>query len=146
MSQPVPRVSCFLLVDERGWVLLQERDEGAPTHANQWCTPGGHLEAGETFADAAYREAWEETGVVFRDGELVPWLEQRHDCPQCGPIDHAFFMADVDLVDADIRCTEGRQLVFADPQEIPGLALTPSSRHFLDLFLASDSYRGLVQR
>lgn len=146
MISAIPRVSCFLLVDERGWVLLQERDDQAPTHANEWCTPGGHVEAGETFADAAYREAWEETGVVFRDGELVPWLEERHDCPQCGPVDHAFFIADVDLVDADIRCSEGRQLVFTDPARFPDLALTPSSQHFLGLFLASEAYRGLVVR
>ncbi|MFS3130407.1 NUDIX domain-containing protein [Nocardioides sp. Bht2] len=134
MTGSVPRVSCFLLVDERGWVLLQERDDDAPTHANQWCTPGGQVEAGETFEDAVYREAWEETGVVFRDGDLEPWLTELHDCPYCGPIDHAFYFADVDLVDADIRCTEGRQLVFCDPALIPDLALTPSSRYFLSRF------------
>jgi 8-oxo-dGTP diphosphatase len=31
--------------------------------ANTWCTPGGHLELGESFAECAARETEEETGL-----------------------------------------------------------------------------------
>ena len=42
-----------LLVDHRGWVLLQERDEKAPRGADQWGMPGGHVEDCESFEEAA---------------------------------------------------------------------------------------------
>ena len=41
------RLACVVLVDERGWLLLQERDEGAPTAPDQWSLVGGSVEAGE---------------------------------------------------------------------------------------------------
>lgn len=40
--------------------------------ANTWCTPGGHLEHGESFAECAARETEEETGlrVSVKDGGI----------------------------------------------------------------------------
>jgi 8-oxo-dGTP pyrophosphatase MutT (NUDIX family) len=59
---PVARVGGrVLLVDPNGCVLLiHERIEGGRTH---WLTPGGGVEAGELPAEAAAREALEETGI-----------------------------------------------------------------------------------
>lgn len=45
----------------------------------EWCLPKGHLEGGETAAEAAVREVAEETGIV---GEILEPL---------GPIDYWFF-------------------------------------------------------
>jgi 8-oxo-dGTP pyrophosphatase MutT (NUDIX family) len=43
-----------------------------PSPAIYWITPGGSLEPGETHADAAPRELWEETG---NDGiDPGPWV------------------------------------------------------------------------
>ena len=44
------------LVDPRGWLLLQERDEHAPVDPDRWSLVGGGVEAGETLAAAASRE------------------------------------------------------------------------------------------
>jgi 8-oxo-dGTP diphosphatase len=55
------------LVDPRGWVLLQERDEHAPVEPNKWCLVGGGVEEGESPETAAYRELEEETGIVCDD-------------------------------------------------------------------------------
>jgi 8-oxo-dGTP diphosphatase len=49
------------LVIHTGRVLLVQRGTGAsPT---TWAPPGGHARAGESYATAAARELWEETGL-----------------------------------------------------------------------------------
>lgn len=53
----VPSVS-VIVIDEQDRVLLVRHVEG-----NLWTTPGGMIEPYETPADAAVREAWEETGL-----------------------------------------------------------------------------------
>lgn len=144
MSAAIPAVACYLLVDPSGAVLLQERDSGAPTHADQWCTPGGHLEPGEQPVAAAQRELHEETGLQLPTGALLPWVDEVHECPQCGPVRHVFFVAHVDLDDGAIACTEGRQITFVPAAEVLELDLTPSSRHFLERFLGSPLHLGLL--
>jgi 8-oxo-dGTP pyrophosphatase MutT (NUDIX family) len=52
--------------DREGRVLVARHREGG-----KWLLPGGLIEPGETPADAAVREAWEETGLVVRLTRLV---------------------------------------------------------------------------
>src|SRR3569623_1336264 len=72
---PVP-IAVVLLVDPRGWVLLQERDAAAPRAANQWGMVGGHVEDGEAVEPAAYRELAEETGLALAPGTLQLWRDE----------------------------------------------------------------------
>src|SRR5688572_20897490 len=63
---PGPRPRRFagvILVDRRGWILLQERDEHPRIDPEKWGLAGGHVEPGEDFEPAAHRELEEETGV-----------------------------------------------------------------------------------
>jgi ADP-ribose pyrophosphatase YjhB (NUDIX family) len=62
MEQPEHRQASRLIVlDALGRVLLFRH---AGNHGKSfWATPGGGLECGETFEQAAYREASEELGV-----------------------------------------------------------------------------------
>jgi 8-oxo-dGTP diphosphatase len=73
---PVTPTSDFHLV---GWLILRRADRvllarrwGVSYAAGHWALPGGHVEAGETLAEAASREAWEEIGVRTDPGALSP--------------------------------------------------------------------------
>src|SRR4051794_8001097 len=137
---PAVPLAVVLLVDPRGWVLLQERDAGAPRAANQWGMVGGHVEDGEDFEPAAYRELAEETGVSLPPGSLRLWRDAEYTYPDGHQGRYHLYAAGVDLTDADIVLGEGRQIVFVDPAAVTGLDLAASSRHFVPDFLASDLY------
>jgi 8-oxo-dGTP diphosphatase len=140
---PVP-LAVVILVDRRGWVLLQERDEGAPRAANQWGMVGGHVEPGEDFEPAAYRELVEETALALPRGTLRLWRDEEFTYPDGVRGRYHVYAAPVDATDEDIVVGEGRQIVFVDPVVVPTLDLAASSRHFLPDFLESDLYRGWV--
>lgn len=58
------RAARVLLLDDGGRVLLfRGGDPGAPERGTWWITPGGGLDAGETHAEGAVRELFEETGL-----------------------------------------------------------------------------------
>lgn len=137
------RLAVVLLVDERGWILLQERDELAPRAANQWGMVGGHVEDGEEFAVAVYREVAEETGLHLPDGSLTLWREDEFTYPDGHHGRYQVFAARVDVTDEDIVVGEGRQIVFVDPEKVLGLDLAGSSRHFVPEFLDSGLYATL---
>ena len=138
--------SGVLLVDPRGWILLQERDEHPRIDPEKWGLSGGHLESGEGFEAGAYRELEEETGVRLRQGELEPFgefmVDHRH---AYGTWDRMqVFVAATTLTDADIECHEGRRIVFVDPDEALALDLTTGAALILPAFLASAHYRRLA--
>ena len=58
----VPRPAArILLVDGGGRVLMFRFTPG--DRPPLWCTPGGAVDPGESYAEAARRELWEETGL-----------------------------------------------------------------------------------
>jgi 8-oxo-dGTP diphosphatase len=140
--QPVP-IAVVLLVDRRGWLLMQERDEGAPRAANQWGMVGGHVEDGEDFEPAAYREVAEETGLTLDPGTLRLWRDAEFTYPDGHHGHYHVYAGATEVTDADIVLGEGRQIVFVAPDVVPTLDLAPSSRHFVPEFLGSELYQTL---
>ena len=73
---PHPRPAArLLLLDPDDRLLLFLVENSAPNPDRYvWITPGGGLESGESYLDAAHRELWEEVGVRgVTVGECV-WL------------------------------------------------------------------------
>ena len=70
MAQSEKAVFTVLVMveNEKGQLLMQKRlDPDWPGI----CFPGGHVEPGESFTNAAVRETWEETGLTIEDPRLV---------------------------------------------------------------------------
>ncbi len=135
------RYSSIALIDARGWLLLQERDEHPLVDPECWGFPGGGVEDGETFEQAAYRELEEETGVRLDPGALRLHREFSFYSEQCRADDtFAMYVAHVDLTDDDVECHEGRQMVFVEPERSRDLRLTVAASIALPELLESDLY------
>ena len=143
-------IAVLFLIDRRGHVLLQHRDEHAPRAAEQWGMVGGHVEPGEDFDVAVRRELLEETGLALGvgpgPGELALWRSDDFTYSDGLHNHYEIYTGAVDLTDDDIVVGEGQAIVFVDPAGAADLDLAESTAHFLPRFLASDHYRQLLER
>lgn len=136
--------SCAILVNPRGQVLMQERDEHAPVFPGQWGLPGGAIEPGETPLQACAREIEEETELVVPHAALGHYgdYDVRH--PGADRVDRmSLFTAAVDATDDDVVCHEGRQMVFVDRDVVMTLDLAPSSGAVLPGFFGTSTFAEL---
>jgi 8-oxo-dGTP pyrophosphatase MutT (NUDIX family) len=133
------RIAAIVLVDSRGWLLLQERDEHAPVDADKWSMVGGGVDEGEEDTAGALRELEEETGLTGID--LEPLDVFSFYCAGCSePHQVALFLALTELTDADVECHEGRQIVFVDPATIHTLDWNRGLAVALPRIIGSTSY------
>ncbi|QCR35566.1 NUDIX hydrolase [Nissabacter sp. SGAir0207] len=77
-----------IIVNPQGQVLFGKR---SGSHAPYWSIPGGHMEPGESFEQAAIREIEEETGlrlvapqVIALSNNLETWAQEgKHTVSVC---------------------------------------------------------------
>lgn len=110
---PIHRpTSRLLVIDPRDRILLLRVYEPRFTNPIFWITPGGGLDPGETFEQAALRELWEETGIVAPLGPCV-WL--RHHTVRLmgdGPLmalEERYFVVRLDEADAALTLANGTE-------------------------------------
>lgn len=143
----VHRFACVILVDRRGWLLLQERDEHARIDPERWGMVGGHVDDGEDFEPAAYRELAEETGIALAPPALTFWRELEVFHEAYGTHDPVrVYAAATELADGDVECREGRQIVFVEPAAARALPKSRSAELVVPAFLDSDLYADLTRR
>jgi 8-oxo-dGTP diphosphatase len=134
-----------VLVDRRGWLLLQERDEFPAIDPEKWGLVGGHVDDGEDVEVAAYRELLEETGVGLPPGTLRRWRDIAVFHAAYGTNDRMHvYAAETELGDADIVCGEGRQIVFVEPSAARALDLSSAASIVVPGFLDSELYASMT--
>jgi 8-oxo-dGTP diphosphatase len=134
-----------VLVDRRGWILLQERDEFPAIDPEKWGLVGGHVDVDEDVEVAAYRELLEETGVRLPANTLRAWREIEVFHAVYGTDDRMHvYVAATELTDADIVCGEGRQIVFVEPSAARALDLSVAASIVVPAFLDSDLYASMT--
>lgn len=60
-----------ILVWRGSKLLILQRAGESGSYSEDWCVPGGHVDAGEDFRTAARRELFEETGIDTDDNLLT---------------------------------------------------------------------------
>lgn len=133
------RAARLLVRHDSGVLLFRDTDPGLPG-ATWWTTPGGGLDAGETWAEAALRELREETGFVCPPDRLIGPVAERHVLhgysDQITEQHELFF--EVWVTDEQVAggistegFTEGERLTLVDHRwfsaaDLPGLTVWPS--------------------
>lgn len=70
------RHAIIIMKTEDGGYIMQQRSLKAKYSPGEWDVTGGGVTAGETSAEAAVREAYEELGVTAEPGKLVHMLTE----------------------------------------------------------------------
>jgi acetyl-CoA carboxylase carboxyl transferase subunit beta len=123
-GRPEVCVGAIVVDDER--LLLIRRGHGPA--GGTWAVPGGHVEAGETLAEAVVRELVEETGLEGVCGELIGWAELIGDDSHHVVFDFAVTLLDAGEPQAGSDAAEAAWVALGDAAE---LALAPGLAEFL---------------
>jgi 8-oxo-dGTP diphosphatase len=123
---------CFVCHRDR--VLLLRRDSGSDRFAGLWNGIGGHVEAGEDIAAAAWRELREEAGVEPQTLRLRGLL---HESGLLGQA-YVIFLFVGNVADEGLRPAPGIELGWQPLSRLGELALVPDLPVLLPRLLGSE--------
>ncbi len=109
----------LILHDRDGRILLQQRDEDAPTYPALWCLFGGGIDPGETPEQALTREAWEELRYRPQAPRLLcvrPYEDARY-----GKMGHHYCFLEACSDKRSLRLGEGQGMGWLRLDEMAGL-------------------------
>ncbi len=104
------RISVVYLTDDKGQILVQKRDDGRLDHS-----AAGHVDAGESYLEAAKRELEEELGVVNVELKEVGFCSSNE---ASGKIKHKFKVFQHQGNPGKLNPEEVAGVFWADPKEI----------------------------
>ncbi len=115
--------AALLIRDDQGRVLLQRRSDNG-----LWGTPGGSVDPGEAPAQAAVREAYEETGLLVKPRRCSGVLLFRGSYPNGDRLDMTVMVFDCGIVGGALQAQDGESLelaFFAAPERPESAFLAP---------------------
>ena len=124
-EQQWPKLGASASVWRNGKVLLVQR---AKPPAGIWAFPGGHVEPGETLAEAAARELWEETGMRASFSGLLGLYEVIRRDPGRALTVHYVIASYLGTAGPGepVAASDAAAVTWADPDQLDGFSLAPN--------------------
>lgn len=133
-NQAIRQLALLIPVNRKGHVLLQHRTADAPRKPDHWAFFGGHIEIGETPAEAAMREFEEELKIKIRDMKFFRrYIFEEED----GSVVKFFFMLLFDESVSDLKSQqqEGDDLGYFRNSDLKNLKISTDDHKVLDDFM-----------
>ena len=129
-EQAIFTVLC-MVSDGNGNILVEDRlDPDWPGI----CLPGGHVEPGESFTEAAIRETFEETGLVIEDPRLcgVKQFQNKEDAR------YVVFFFKASRYHGTLRASSEGEVFWISRDALAGHRLVPDLEEMLQVFESPD--------
>jgi len=111
----------IILYDKKKKILIQHRDNNAPTSPNHWGFFGGAIEKNETPEQAVIRETFEELNIKLKKPKL--FLKEYVD--KKGKEHNTYFFIEKIKDKSKIELKEGQGMRWIFPNEIDSLLAKP---------------------
>lgn len=127
-----------ILKTEDGGYIMQQRSKKARHYPGQWDVTGGGVNAGETGAEGAAREVWEELGIEVDAEKMRFMLREHQELGEDTGLIIETYAARVSVPEGGFRL---------EAREVEGVKIVPAAE-FIDTvcYNKSEAYRQMLLR